>query len=128
MKREINVLIADDEPDVRYVLKTALERHGFKIQEAGNGLDALEKIKNDPPDVILLDIMMPRLDGYSLHQKLKENPGTKDTPIVIITGKGQMRELLDLRRELQVAAYLEKPFPIKILVEKLKEIFADEEG
>ncbi|MBI4063186.1 MAG: response regulator [Elusimicrobia bacterium] len=118
------ILIVDDEPDVRFVLKVALQKQGFLTEEATNGLEALEKIAALIPDAVLLDIMMPKMDGISVNQKLKENPKTRDIPVVIITGKGQMKELLDLRQDFKVVAYLEKPFPISVLVDKLKEILA----
>lgn len=117
------ILIADDEPDVRFVLRMALEGAGFQTEEAANGEEALEKIRTRAPDAILLDIMMPKLDGYSVNQRLKENPETKDIPVVVITGRGQMKELFDLRKDLQVVAYLEKPFPVSLLINKLKEVF-----
>lgn len=116
------ILIVDDEPDVRFVLKIALERGGFATEEAAEGVEALAKVRERLPDAIVLDIMMPKLDGYTVHQKLKEDPRLAQIPVVIITGKGYMKEFLDLRKDLTVAAYLEKPFPVEILVEKLREV------
>lgn len=120
------VLIVDDEPDVRFVLRVALEKGGFAVEEAQDGLEALSKLKSVSPAVILLDIMMPKMDGYAFHQKLKEDPQTADIPVVIITGKGQMKELWDLRQDLKIVAYLEKPFPVAMLIGKLKELFEPE--
>ena len=117
------VLIVDDEPDVVFVLKTALERNGYRTEEASNGLEALEKVRAQPPDAIVLDIMMPKFDGHSVNLRLKENPQTAHIPVVIVTGKGHLKELFEIRKSLRVAAYLEKPFRVSILLEKLKEIF-----
>ncbi|MEK7287987.1 MAG: response regulator [Elusimicrobiota bacterium] len=125
MSNQKTILIVDDEPDVRFVLKTALERGNFATQEAADGLEALEKVKSQTPDAIVLDIMMPKLDGYSVHQKLKEDPRLAQIPVVIITGKGYMKEFLELRKDLEVAAYLEKPFPVALLVNKLKEVLGE---
>ena len=66
--------------------------------------------------------MMPRLDRYSVNLRLKENPETANIPVIVITGRGHIKELLKLREELSVAAYLEKPFPVSALLEKVEEI------
>ncbi|MBI4368911.1 MAG: response regulator [Elusimicrobia bacterium] len=119
------ILIVDDEPDVRFVLRTALERAGYSIDEAKDGLEALAKIAQALPDAILLDVMMPKMDGFSVHQKLKENPAWASVPVVIITGKGYMKEFMELRQDLAVAAYLEKPFPVSMIIGKLQDIFGN---
>ncbi|MBI4668944.1 MAG: response regulator [Elusimicrobia bacterium] len=124
MAQQRTILVVDDEADVRFVLKIALEKNGFEVVEAVDGADGFEKATAIAPDAIALDIMMPGLDGYTVNKKLKENPQTAKIPVVIITGKGQTSELMELRKNLQVAAYLEKPFPVSILIEKLKEIFS----
>lgn len=122
MQAPKTILIVDDEPDVRFVLKVALERSQFVILEAADGEEALVKARERLPDAIVLDIMMPKLDGYTVHQKLKEDPRLAHIPVVLITGKGYMKEFLELRNNLTIAAYLEKPFPVAILVDKLKEV------
>ncbi|MCB4756619.1 MAG: response regulator [Elusimicrobia bacterium] len=117
------ILIVDDEPDVVFVLKMALEKNGYKTVEASNGLEALEKVHIQHPDAIILDLMMPKLDGHSVNLKLKEDPRTAHIPVIVVTGKGHLKELLDIREDLKVTAYLEKPFPVSLLLEKLGEIF-----
>ena len=113
------ILIVDDEPEVLFVLKMALEKSGYIIEEAHDGEMALEKVGEKPPDAIVLDFMMPKLDGHSVNIKLKENPATAQIPVVIITGKGHLKELLVIREEFRVSAYLEKPFRVQTLIEKL---------
>lgn len=117
------VLIVDDEDDIRFVLRTALERNGFRAAEAVDGQEALDNTKILHPDAIILDIMLPKVDGITVHHKLKEDPDTASIPIVIITGRGQMREFLEAKKDMPVLAYLEKPFPVSILIQKLKEVF-----
>jgi len=117
-----NILIVDDEPDIVFVLTTAMKKNGYATQEAFNGLEALEKIKIQVPDAIVMDIMMPKMDGHSLNIALKKDPKTAGIPVIIITGKGNFKELLDIKEGVNVAAYLEKPFPISLLLDKLREI------
>ena len=119
------ILVVDDEPDIVFVLNTALRKAGYLTEDACNGVEALSKIRECPPDAIVMDIMMPKLDGRSVNLKLKEDPRTAAIPVIIITGKGRFRELLDIYEGVNVAAYLEKPFPIPLLLEKLRAIFSE---
>ncbi|MFH1369034.1 MAG: response regulator [Elusimicrobiota bacterium] len=116
------IMIVDDEKDIVFVLKIALEKEGFATDEAYDGIQALEKIGMSKPDLILLDIMMSKLDGHGVNLRLKEDPETAKIPVIVITGKGHLKELLQARDELQVAAYMEKPFTVKALIEKIREI------
>lgn len=122
------ILIVDDEPDVVFVLKKALEKRGYAIEEASNGEMALEMVEKVSPDVVVLDLMMPKLDGHSVNLRLKENPKTAALPVVIMTGKGHLKELLNIREELKVVAYLEKPFRVQSLVDCLEGIFQPKSG
>ena len=117
-----NILIVDDEPDILFVLTTAVRKNGYLVDTASNGLEALEKIKAAHPDAVIMDIMMPKMDGNTVNLKLKENPATAGIPVIIMTGKGHFKELLEIREGVNVAAYLEKPFPISMLLEKLRDI------
>lgn len=116
------ILVVEDEHDIVEVVRMGLEKEGYEVDAAYDGVEALEKIKLNKPDLIVLDIMLPKLDGYSVNLKLKENPETKSIPVVVITGRVHLKELLEIREEITVAAYLEKPFPLKLLVEKIKEL------
>jgi two-component system alkaline phosphatase synthesis response regulator PhoP len=116
------ILVVDDETDIRFVLRQALEEAGYQVSEAADGIETMQKIKEERPDLILLDIMMPKLDGYSVNLRLKDDPETAHIPVFVITGKGHVQELLKIREELQVAEYLEKPFTVKVLLQKMQEI------
>jgi CheY-like chemotaxis protein len=116
------ILIVDDERDIVTVLKMSLEKEGFVTDEAFDGIEALQKVATQKPDLIVLDIMMPKLDGHSVNIKLKDNPKTATIPVVVITGRGRMKELLEIREELRVSEYLEKPFTVAYLVRRIKEI------
>jgi CheY-like chemotaxis protein len=116
------ILVVEDEKDIILVLRMALEKEGYVISEANDGIEALERVQAEKPDLILLDIMMPKLDGYTVNVRLKDNPETAKIPVIIITGRGQVQEMLKLREELKSTAYLEKPFTVAMLLEKIKEL------
>ena len=118
------VMIIDDEKDLVYLLKVILEKDGFEVMEAFDGKEAYEKLltivnKDELPEVILLDVMMPEMDGYTLQAKLQDNDKLNEIPIIILTAKGQMRDLFEMSSN--VFAFAEKPFEPKNLVEMAKD-------
>jgi two-component system alkaline phosphatase synthesis response regulator PhoP len=120
-EKKTKVLIVDDEPEIVTLLKAFLEKSGFEVLDAANGELALKYFGIQPfdpaivlPDIVILDIMMPVMDGYALNAKLQADPRTAKIPIVVLTAKGQkMRELFEMAPN--VAAYVQKPFNPKIL-------------
>jgi len=86
---EKRILVVDDEPDVREYLSTFLKDAGFKVETACDGFEALQKIEKRPPDLITLDLLMPRISGIKLMRKLRRNPEWKDIPVVIVTAHAQ---------------------------------------
>jgi DNA-binding response OmpR family regulator len=103
------VLTVDDELPIRLLCRVNLEAHGFVVVEAVDGIHGLEVAELEQPDLILLGVMMPRLDGWDAAARLKENPRTRDIPIVFLTARAtpanRMRGL-----ELGALGYLTKPF------------------
>lgn len=79
------VLVVDDEPDILNVTEKVLEKHGYDILEAGSGEEALRKVKEEKPDAILLDIMMPEIDGWEVSKQIRESEETSDLPIVMLS-------------------------------------------
>ena len=116
------VLVVDDEKDVVELVKFLLERDGHQVLEAFNGREALEKANAESPDLIILDIMMPEMDGYTVNARLTENDATRRIPVIILTAKGQMRDVFQMASN--VAFYMEKPFDPKYLREKINEVLA----
>lgn len=122
------LLIVDDEPEIVTLLSFVLKQDGHEILEANNGVVALERLGVEPPsndlpkpDLIILDIMMPVMDGYALNQRLQKEEKTQDIPILVLTAKGQkMRELFEMAPN--VAAYVQKPFDPKVLRELITSI------
>jgi chemosensory pili system protein ChpA (sensor histidine kinase/response regulator) len=115
------VLVVDDSLSVRRVVSRALERHGWRVREARDGLQALEIVRQEPPDVLLLDVEMPRMDGYELASILKKPGPYQAIPIVMLTsraGEKHRRKAL----EIGVDAYLVKPYQEAELVRVLREV------
>ncbi|MCX7905093.1 MAG: response regulator [Elusimicrobiales bacterium] len=116
------IMIIDDEKDVLFLLRVLLEKEGFEVIEAQNGKIAYEKLtdKQSPvkPDLIILDVMMPEMDGYTFETKMLESEELKKIPVIILTAKGQIRELFEISAN--VEAFVEKPFDPKKLVGLIK--------
>lgn len=109
------VLIVEDQPDVREVIRISLELEDFDIHEAADGLAALEQARRLRPDLMLLDVMMPGLDGLQVCQRVKADPALRRTKVVMLTARDQAA---DRRAASQAGAdhYLAKPFsPLELL-------------
>lgn len=117
MKKKI--LIAEDNRDLVTLLKTYLESKDYEVLTAFDGIETLELVKEDKPDLILLDIMMPRMDGYTTLKELRGNRKTRDVPVIIITAKGQMRDIVEMEG---VSDYIVKPFEYEDLLQRIKQI------
>jgi CheY-like chemotaxis protein len=107
------ILLIDDDRDVIELLRFLLEQDGHKVSEAYDGVEGVELALAELPDLIILDIMMPKRDGYTANQQLLEHTQTKDIPIMILTAKGQMRGLFETAPN--VRSYMEKPFEAREL-------------
>ncbi len=115
------ILIADDDEVILKVGKFNLERAGYEVITAANGGDAVEMAKMEHPDLIILDVMMPVMDGYTALLKLKGDEETKDIPVIILTAQvGEMYEKISL--EMGVVEHLNKPFNPNELVERVDTI------
>jgi CheY-like chemotaxis protein len=113
------ILVVDDEKDVVELLKFLLEKDGYNVITAFNGREALATAKQEIPDLMLLDVMMPEMDGYTVQTQLLDNPNTRGIPIIILTAKGQLRDVFAMSAN--VKAYIEKPFDPKTLRAKIQE-------
>jgi CheY-like chemotaxis protein len=105
----IRVLVVEDDDVIRQLITVNLELEGFEVMTAVDGQDALEQVVADEPDVITLDVMMPRMDGWATAEKLREDPATTDIKIVLISARAQEADLQRGDR-IGVDAYLTKPF------------------
>ena len=106
----MKVLIIDDEEDTRSVAGMSLRLvGGHQVLEAGSGLDGIKKAAEERPDVILLDLLMPEMDGAATLANLRKNPATASIPVIFLTVKGMFAEFADLK-QLGALAVLTKPF------------------
>jgi DNA-binding response OmpR family regulator len=104
------ILVVDDEPSIRRLLNVALTNRGHQVIEAEDGFKALALAETEHPDLIVLDVMMPKLTGHQVHEKLRANPATKNLPVLFLSAAGTFEEQ---QRELAAdpnADYLPKPF------------------
>jgi len=111
------ILIVDDEPHIVELVRVCLEDTNYDVIEAYDGEEAIDKARSEVPDLILLDIMLPKMDGYDVCRKLKSNDDTSNIPVVMLTAKGQE---VDKVKGFQSGAnsYMTKPFsPLRLLTE-----------
>jgi len=121
------ILIADDEPNIVLALEFLMKKEGYEVQTVSDGEEALRTIEKSPPDLILLDIMMPKLDGYEVCQRIRSDPSMKDIVIIMLTAKGR-----EVEREKGLALgadfYITKPFSTREVVQKVREVLAGHPG
>jgi DNA-binding response OmpR family regulator len=113
------VLVVDDEPNIVMSLEFLMRRAGFEVAVARNGREALDALDGTPPDLLLLDVMMPEFDGYEVCERIRARPEWNATKIVMLTARGR-----EVERERGLAlgadAYVTKPFSTRDLVEQVK--------
>ena len=112
------ILLVDDEPDIVETVAFMLQTRNYSVSVASGGLEAIEKAKSELPDLILLDIMMPDVDGYDVCMKLKSEDDTKHIPIIMLTAKGESEAVLK-SHSLGADDYVVKPFSLPTLLSKL---------
>ena len=117
------ILIADDEEDLRLLVQVTLENPAYEIVTAVDGLSALHAIRSRPPDLLILDWMMPGLNGCQVVHQLRQNPQTSGIPVVMLTAQGE-RESQEEVQGLGLAGFLRKPFSPLELIHKVREVLA----
>lgn len=115
------LLIVDDEVDLAQMIKFRMENNGYDVLLAHDGQSALEMARKERPDLIILDLMLPKMDGYKVCGLLKKDSRYSHIPIIIFTAKGQEDDM-KLGQELGADAYIVKPFEPQVLLGKIKEL------
>lgn len=122
MKKKI--LIVDDEEKIRKVLRIHLGKAGYEVLEAEDGFEALKRIEEGLPDLVITDIMMPKLDGLELGKAIRYRSETKEIPFIIISAKTD-QETLVKAKELNAAKFFAKPFKMAKLIESINQILGE---
>ena len=117
------ILIVDDSPTEAHVLKGMLEKNGFQVETAENGTEGIERAKELKPDLILMDVVMPGLNGFQATRQLTKAPETSDIPVIIVTTKDQETDRVWGMRQ-GARDFLSKPVAEKTLMEKINLVLA----
>ena len=111
------VLIVDDEPHIVEVVRVCLDDSGLELMEAADGEHALDLTRQAHPDLVILDVMIPKMDGYAVCREIKGDPGTQGIPVILLPATGQAADIEE-GQQAGADSYLTKPFsPLKLLAE-----------
>lgn len=120
------ILVADDEPALVKLLSFILERDSHEVRTAADGQEALNAIEAERPDLIILDVMMPVMDGFSLSARLQANAALRSIPIIILSANPSMKDMFQPHEN--VVRFVEKPFDSKALRALVRQILASKEA
>ncbi|MDQ3964522.1 MAG: response regulator [Actinomycetota bacterium] len=120
-ENEKRILVADDDPVILRLIQVNLELEGYQVLTANNGEEAIAAANTETPDLVILDIMMPRLDGYQTCERLKADDATKDIPVVFLSAKAQQADI-EKGKSYGVEEYLTKPFDPTELLEVVERL------
>lgn len=118
------VLCIEDEPEMIDLIRLILERKGFIVTSAGGGEEGIYKVRKEKPDLVLLDLMMPFVDGWEVYQQMKADETTKDIPVIVVTAKAQSIDKVLGLHIAKVDDYIAKPFSPKELMNSVERVFA----
>jgi len=121
------ILVVDDEEDLLELVRYNLVKHGYQVECVGTGEDALKSARREPPDLIVLDLMLPAVDGLEVCRRLKSEPKTRDVPIVMLTAKGEDTDVV-AGLERGADDYIAKPFSPKVLTARIRALLRRNES
>lgn len=121
------ILAVDDEKHIVRLVQVNLERQGYEVVCAHDGKEALQKVEEERPDLVVLDVMMPYMDGFEVLQNMRRNPSTRDIPVIMLTAKAQDADVFKGWQS-GVDCYLTKPFNPMELLSFVKRIFDSLDG
>lgn len=114
------ILVVDDDADSRAMVKTILTGNGYEVEECENGKQALERLTQIEPALMVLDIMMPEMSGYDVVVHMKQRPETQNIPILMLTAKGEDEDVIAGYKDYMVDYYITKPFTTRQLLTGIK--------
>jgi twitching motility two-component system response regulator PilG len=118
------ILIADDDPDALEILATVLRYAGYAVTGVSDGVQALQKVRDEKPALAILDIMMPLMDGYQVCEQIKQDPGTRHIPVIMLTAR-DVGEDVELALQKKADGYIAKPYDHNYLVQKVRHFLKD---
>jgi DNA-binding response OmpR family regulator len=124
MENQKRVVCVEDEPAMIDLIRLILSRKGYHVVGAMGGREGLEAIQREKPDVVLLDLMMPDMDGWEVYQKMKANDLTKNIPVIVVTAKAQSIDKVLGLHIAKVDDYITKPFGPQDLIESVEKVLA----
>ena len=119
----LTVLVIDDDPVIVNLLRLNFEMEGFRVVTAKDGAEGLDQVHAEHPDVVICDIMMPKLDGFEVATALKGEQATKDLPLILLSAKAQQLDI-DRGKDIGVDDYVTKPFDPMELVDRVNAVLA----
>lgn len=114
------ILVVDDDEDARTLVKTILSSNGYEAEECIGGQEAIDRMKVSPPALVVLDIMMPEVNGYDVLLFMKQRPETQNIPVILLTAKGDDEDVLTGYKDYRVEYYITKPFTSRQLLAGIK--------
>ena len=121
------ILVVDDEPDFRMMIRARLEANGYEVSEAEDGAIGLQKARDTKPDLIILDVMMPKMDGYKVARLLKFDERHRNIPIILLTARSQQNDR-ETGMEVGGDAYLTKPYKPEEMLETVTRLLSETSG
>ena len=118
------ILCIEDEPEMIDLIRLILERRGFNVQGAAGGTEGIKKVRELHPDLVLLDLMMPDLDGWEVYQQMKADEATRDIPVIVVTAKAQSIDKVLGLHIAKVDDYIAKPFSPQELLASVEKVFS----
>jgi len=120
------IIVADDDPDIVAALTTVLESRPYRVSSAANGQSCIELVRKRKPDLLILDLLMPHMDGFAVIRELRSEPQFTDLPIIILTtvveDASRRRYELETGQDMAVTRYMQKPVPPKMLLKQVNEV------
>ena len=117
------ILCIEDEPEMIDLIRLILGRKGYDVHGASGGIEGIKKVREMKPDLVLLDLMMPDMDGWEVYQQMKAEPTTRDIPVIVVTAKAQNIDKVLGLHIAKVDDYIAKPFSPQELMDSVEKIF-----
>ncbi|MBP7692045.1 MAG: response regulator [Anaerolineales bacterium] len=127
MENSKRIVCIEDEPEMIDLMRLILSRKGYQVIGAMGGREGLEAVQRETPDVVLLDLMMPDMDGWEVYQKMKANEATKNIPVIVVTAKAQSIDKVLGLHIAKVDDYITKPFGPQDLIDSIEKVLARKE-